>query len=63
MKRTDLFFNLFAAAAFLALGFLGGYVYHTKKSIERTIEVMRRDGVDYEPADLTYIATGEQTNN
>ncbi len=61
MKRTDLFLNLFAAAAFLALGFLGGYVYHTKMSIERTVEVMHRDGVTYEPADLTYIAIGEQT--
>ena len=60
MKRTDLFLNLFAAAAFLALGFLGGYVYHTKTSIERTVEVMHRDGVDYQPKDLTYIATGEQ---
>lgn len=60
MKHTDLFFNLFAAAAFLALGFLGGYVYHTKKSIERTVEVMRRDGATYAPKDLTYIATGEQ---
>lgn len=62
MKRTDLFLNLFAASAFLALGFIAGYVYHTKVSIERTIEVMHRDGVDYEPKDLTFIATGEQLN-
>ena len=60
MKRTDLFLNLFAAAAFLALGFIGGYVYHTKVSIERAIEVLHRDGVEYQPEDLTYIATGEQ---
>lgn len=62
MKRTDLFLNLFAAAAFLALGFIAGYVYHTKVSIERTVEVMHRDGAAYAPKDLTYIATGEQLN-
>lgn len=60
MKRTDLFLNLFAAAAFLALGFIADYVYHTKVSIQRTIEVLHRDGANYEPKDLTYIATGEQ---
>ena len=61
MKHADLFLNLFAAAAFLALGFTAGYVYHTKMGIERTVEVMRRDGATYAPKDLTYIATGEQT--
>lgn len=63
MKRTDLFLNLFAAAAFLALGFIAGYAYHTKASIERTIEGMHRDGATYAPKGLTYIATGEQLNN
>jgi hypothetical protein len=62
MKHTDLFLNLFAAAAFLTLGFIGGYVYHTTETIERTVEVLRRDGVTYELKDLTYIANGDQSS-
>lgn len=59
MKRTDLFLNLFAAAAFLALGFTAGYVYHTKQSIERASEVLQtKSRIDN--IDLIYITMGEQ---
>lgn len=59
MKRNDLILNLIAAAAFIVLGFMAGSVYSAKKTVERSIEVMHRQGTDYMPADLTYIATGE----
>jgi len=59
MKRNDFLLNVFAAAAFLALGFVVGYAYQTRECLGRSLEVMHRDGTEYQPEDLTYIATGE----
>jgi len=56
MKLNDFLLNLFAAAAFLSLGFIGGYVYHQKQAIERAQEVQHK--FEYEPNDLRYIAVG-----
>jgi hypothetical protein len=56
MKLNDFLLNLFAAAAFLSLGFIGGYVYAQKQAIERAQETLKK--TNYEPNDLRYIAVG-----